>query len=209
MSPADYSDQTALVQGLFIQHLPALRGFVQSFVRDWALVDDVVQETFTTVNSKAGDFQRGTNFRGWVWTIARFKALQLLEKKPTAGQALAPEVIEALCAQEKAEYWPLADRIEHLGSCMAELAPKARLAVELRYQQAHRPPEIARRMGWSIIEMAVSASAFIPARKATRAAGGTYMVRPCFVPTTSEPGYCSRVYSMQRPVHSCTTSMAK
>jgi len=151
-------DQTALVQGLFIQHLPALRGFVQSFVRDWALVDDVVQETFLTVNAKAADFEPGTNFRGWVWTIARFKALQLLGKTPATGGALNPEVIEALCAQEEAMHWPLEDRIEHLAACVAELAPKARMAVELRYQQAHRPPEIARRMGWSVDAVHVALS---------------------------------------------------
>ena len=156
--PFESPDQTTLVQGLFLQHLPALRGFVQSFVRDWALVDDVVQETFLTVNSKAGDFERGTNFRGWVWTIARFKALQLLEKKPSTGQVLSPEVIEALCAHEDAEQWPLESRIEHLGTCLTELAPKARQAVELRYQQAHRPPEIARRMGWSVDAVHVALS---------------------------------------------------
>jgi RNA polymerase sigma-70 factor (ECF subfamily) len=156
--PHDSSDQIALVQGLFLQHLPALRGFVQSFVRDWALVDDVVQETFLTVNSKAADFQRGTNFRSWVWTIARFKALQLLERKPVTGQTFAPEVIEALCAQEESEHWPLEEHIEHLGTCLAALAPKARLAVELRYQQAHRPPEIARRMGWSVDAVHVALS---------------------------------------------------
>jgi Sigma-70 region 2 len=55
-------EQTALVQGLFVQHLPALRGFVLSLVSDFSLVDDVVQEAFLTVTAKAANFERGTNF---------------------------------------------------------------------------------------------------------------------------------------------------
>ena len=75
------SDQIAYVQGLFVQHIPALRGFVLSLVSDFSLVDDIIQETFLTVTKKADDFERGTNFRAWVWTIARFRTLQLIQKQ--------------------------------------------------------------------------------------------------------------------------------
>ncbi len=151
-------EQTALVQGLFVQHLPALRGFLLSLVSDFSLVDDVVQETFLTVNAKAAEFQRGTNFRAWVWTIARYKALQALEKALPVAQRFEPEVIEALCAHESAEQWYSEAQLRHLAACIQALAPKARELVELRYQQAHRPPEIARRMGWSVDAVHVALS---------------------------------------------------
>src|SRR5215210_1323902 len=80
-APAD-PEQTALVQSLFVQHLPALRGFVLSLISDFSLVDDVVQETFLVVTAKAASFQRGTNFRAWAWTIARYKVLQTLKRTP-------------------------------------------------------------------------------------------------------------------------------
>ncbi len=137
------------VQQQFVMHLPALRGFVQSFVRDWALVDDVIQETFITVNAKASQFKPGTNFRAWTWTIARHKALQLLEKRARRNECFSPEVIEALCAHEESETAFSERQIALLPVCIGKLAPRARQAVELRYQQAHRPPEIARIMGWT------------------------------------------------------------
>ena len=56
-------DPQALVQGLFVQHLPALRGFVTSLVSEFSLVDDIVQETFITVTRKAADFTAGSNPR--------------------------------------------------------------------------------------------------------------------------------------------------
>jgi len=152
------NEQLALVQGLFVQHLPALRGFVLSLVGGFDLVDDVIQETFLTVNAKAGEFRRGTNFRAWVWTIARFKVLQSLEARANRDQCLSAEVIDALCAHESAEEWHTEEQLRLLAGCMNELAPKARRAVELRYQHAHRPPEIARLMGWTVDAVHVALS---------------------------------------------------
>ena len=158
MADSPNPDQLSLVQGLFVQHLPALRGFVVSLVSDYSLVDDVVQETFLVVSAKAGQFQRGSNFRAWAWTIARYKVLQTLQKVPKAEQRLSDEVIESLCATEASEEWPAEDQLRQLAECVRELAPKARQAVELRYQQAHKPPEIARLMGWTVDAVHVALS---------------------------------------------------
>ena len=147
------------IQSLYVQHLPALRGFVLSLVSDFALVDDVVQETFLTVTKKADDFQLGSNFRAWVWTIARFKVLQMLEKARHAADRLSPVVIETLCAHEDAENdWETEQQLGHLKHCIEHLAPKAKQAVTLRYEQAQKPPEIARLMGWTVDAVNVSLS---------------------------------------------------
>ena len=150
--------QTTLVQQQFVQHLPALRGFVVSLVADFSLVDDVVQETFLTVTEKAANFQPGTNFRAWVWTIARFKVLQLLSNRGPAGGHLSTEAVEALCAHAGAEDWLEEAQLRFLSACIGELAPRAREAVELRYRHAQRPPEIAKRMGWTIDAVHVALS---------------------------------------------------
>lgn len=156
-TPAD-PEQTAVVQSLFVQHLPALRGFVLSLVSDFSLVDDVVQETFLVVTAKAAKFERGSNFRAWAWTIARYKVLQALEKNAPPPERFVPEVLDALCAHDTAETWFSDEQIAQLARCMEELAPKAREAVELRYQQAHRPPEIASRLGWTVESVHVALS---------------------------------------------------
>lgn len=158
MSNPPNPEQVAHVQGLFVHHLPALRGFVLSLLSDFSLVDDVVQETFLTVTAKAESFQRGSNFRAWAWTIARFKTLQLLEKSSAVNSQFAPDVIEALCAHESSQDWQMEEMLRHLGECVGELAPRARRAIELRYMQAHRPPEIARSMGWSVEAVHVALS---------------------------------------------------
>ena len=155
----DNGQHLALVQSLFVQHMPALRGFVLSLVGDFNLVDDVIQETFLTVNAKADEFQSGTNFRAWVWAIARFKVLQALESRASPKeQYLSPDVIEALCAHDTAEEWFTEEQMRHLVRCFESLAPKARRSIELRYMHAHRPPEIARLMGWTVESVHVALS---------------------------------------------------
>lgn len=157
--PHDPQNHLLHVQGLYVQHLPALRGFVLSLVSDFALVDDVVQETFLTVTQKAATFQAGTNFRAWTWTIARFKVLQMLEKVRNQASRFSPEVVAALCAHEDAEgEWGMEQQLAHLSACIGRLAPKAKEVVMLRYEHAHKPPEIAQLMGWGVDAVNVALS---------------------------------------------------
>jgi RNA polymerase sigma-70 factor (ECF subfamily) len=156
-SVAPDPEQLALVQELFLQHLPALRGFVLSLVSDFSLVDDVVQETFLTVNAKAASFKPGTNFRAWVLTIARYKVLQALART-RLEQHLSPDVVEALAADESAVTWHSEEQLRLLAACLEKLAPQARRTIELRYQQAHRPPEIAQLMNWTVESVGVTLS---------------------------------------------------
>lgn len=131
---------------------------VLGLVGDFSLVDDVVQETFMTVTQKAETFERGTNFRAWAAQIARYKTLQLLEKAKPVPERFTADVIEALCAHDGAQQYYDEEQLAHLANCMKSLAPRAREAVELRYQQAHRPPEIARLLNCTVDSINVSLS---------------------------------------------------
>ncbi len=136
------------VQMLFVQHTPVLRGFILALLPDFSRVDDILQETFLTVTKKAAEFQPGSNFVGWACTIARFKVLESGRHKGRT-QPLSCEVIESLCACEPEAVEDGEDRLRLLAECMKQLAPQSRRAIELRYQQAHKPAEIARQIGWT------------------------------------------------------------
>jgi RNA polymerase sigma-70 factor (ECF subfamily) len=145
----DSAQQTALVHGLFVQNMMAVRGYVLALMPDFSRADDIVQETFVTATAKAAEFQEGSNFKAWIFAIARFKVLEALRDRGCARMALAPEVIEALSAEESSGLG-MEEHLEALGACLKRLAPQAHRVIELRYQQAHRPPEIARLMGWNL-----------------------------------------------------------
>ena len=72
--PADPS-RLAHVQENFVRHILPLRGFIFGLVPRRHLVDDIVQETFVTACQKADTYEPGSNFKAWIFAIARFKAL--------------------------------------------------------------------------------------------------------------------------------------
>jgi len=52
--------------------------------------EDVVQEVFSVVLAKLADFRRdqpGDSFRGWLWTVTRSKAIDLLRRRRNRPQA--------------------------------------------------------------------------------------------------------------------------
>jgi RNA polymerase sigma-70 factor (ECF subfamily) len=157
-SPTDQNPEAAvrLVQKQFMQHSDLVRGFIRSLLADRAWADDALQETFLTVTRKAADFQPGTSFPKWACAIARYKVLEARRAMQRGGMLLSEEVIEALAVSEEATQ--LDPRLECLEECRRELPPTMRRAIDLRYQEDHRPAEIARRMGWKVEAVYVALS---------------------------------------------------
>lgn len=63
-------EHTLQVQRLFVEHHMRIQGFVFALLPDFALADDVVQETFLTVARKAHKFELGTDFLKWAKTTS-------------------------------------------------------------------------------------------------------------------------------------------
>ncbi|MEA3209353.1 MAG: polymerase sigma-70 factor, subfamily [Chthoniobacter sp.] len=175
--PEPIDPQTALVQQLFVQHIVPLRGFLLGLTADFHRVDDLVQETFLTVLQKAADFQPGTNFRGWVFAIARFKLLASFRDAGREPLIFDPDLIETL-SETAPDFSGNEQRFRYLPGCLEKLAPQARRAMTLAYQHGHPPREIAPHMGWTANAVKVALSrarnvirACIEHRLAAEAAG--------------------------------------
>jgi RNA polymerase sigma-70 factor, ECF subfamily len=155
--PVPTQQQTALVQQLFVQHVVPLRGFLLGLTADFHRVDDLVQETFLSALEKAADFQEGTNFRAWIFAIGRFRLLSAIRDAVREPLIFDADVIERL-AESAPDFSTNEQRARHLQPCMERLAPQARRAMELLYQQAHPPREIAPVMGWTVNAVKVALS---------------------------------------------------
>ncbi len=147
----------ALVQSLFLQHLVPLRGFLLALSGDNQRVDDLVQETFLTALEKAGEFEEGTDFRAWIFTIGRYKLLSALRDAGRDPLVFDPDVVEQL-ADAAPDFAVNDHRMPHLRACLDQLAPKARQAMALHYQHGHLPREVAPRMGWTVNAVRVALS---------------------------------------------------
>lgn len=60
------------------RHQQALRAFLRRACRDWALADDLAQETFLVAWSRIGKLEPGANVRAWLCGIGYNKALSAL-----------------------------------------------------------------------------------------------------------------------------------
>ncbi|MDX9868955.1 MAG: sigma-70 family RNA polymerase sigma factor [Kiritimatiellia bacterium] len=138
------------VQSLFVQHMTQVRAFVLSLMPDFSQVDDILQDVFLTVTAKAADFQEGTNFRAWVFTIARFRVLKSMNAMGKAFLPLSEEVVGQLAEEVPDAREGLDRRIRFLERCLEKLAPQARRMVRMRYYEELKPAKIAEELGLSV-----------------------------------------------------------
>ena len=143
-------DPVLRVQTLFVQHMPRIRAFALSLMPDFSQVDDILQDVFLTVTAKASDFQPGTNYLAWAFTIARFRVLKSMNAMDKAFLPLSEEVVELLAAECPDVGAEQDRRIGYLEQCLKKLAPQARRMIELRYYEALKPATIAERLGLSV-----------------------------------------------------------
>jgi RNA polymerase sigma-70 factor, ECF subfamily len=138
------------VQSLFISHQTALKSFILSLHPDFTLVDDILQETFLTITSKADDFKPGTSFLAWSRKIAFYKIKEARRRKESRWTSLDEDILDSLLASvpEGGEENQL-QKIEALNKCLGKLSPKALELVRLRYFAEHHPGEIATQIGWT------------------------------------------------------------
>ncbi|MEM1354939.1 MAG: sigma-70 family RNA polymerase sigma factor [Planctomycetota bacterium] len=147
IQPTGQPDPSSEVQRLFVQNATVIRGFIVTLMPNRDQVEDVFHEVFLVVVDKADDFEPGTDFLAWVFTISKFKVLQALKKTRTRRTSvLAPDVLESLIESAPTDSFS-EDTINALNVCVQTLAPAARRVVKLRYEDALKPAAIAERLG--------------------------------------------------------------
>lgn len=152
-------DQTLEVQQLFVDHLPALKRFILSLLPNRSEADDIAQEVFLTVTTKANEFVLGSNFKAWAFAIARFKVLEHLRRAKRDPHLLTDSVIEKL-VDEASDPDPERESLtlRALAKCIGKLAPKRKQAIELQYHRNYTPTEIAEQLGWGVNSVNVALS---------------------------------------------------
>jgi RNA polymerase sigma-70 factor, ECF subfamily len=147
------NDHLTRVQQLFLAHQEGLRAYALSIVRDFTTAQDIVQDAFLVVTSKAHDFDLESNFLAWASTIVRYRALDAMRR---ANQAiLSEETLSVLAACEAGQ---LDCRIEWLMECLEKLTPNVQRLLQLRYEDSLKASEIAALIGWSKNAVSVATS---------------------------------------------------
>lgn len=139
-------DASAL-EALFNRHARSVHGFLANMVRNEALADDLLQQTFLSVIRSADRYQRGAKVSPWLLTIAANAARDSLRRT-----RLRIEVAEPVTPEQEPSVTPaLSDpgarrRIE---AALATLPDQQREAVLLHKLEGLSFDEIGRSLGIS------------------------------------------------------------
>ena len=134
---------------LVVNHQPALRAFVLSLLPGSPEVDDVIQETNAEIGVKRGDFRIGTNFKSWMFSVAKFKVMSVWRDHQRQKVWAVPEDTLAMLV-ERIEAGALADtdsRHEALRVCLDRLRAEDRMLILNRYIADQNLDRLARESG--------------------------------------------------------------
>ncbi|MDA7598005.1 sigma-70 family RNA polymerase sigma factor [bacterium] len=125
---------------LLTAHQSALRLYVASLLPGESRAVDVAQQANTTIWKKRDDFEIGTNFKAWIFAIARFEVLNFRKKQAKDSRRLVfSEELEDMMAEELPQLANDLDiRQTALRDCMENLKTAERELILHRY--FHRTP---------------------------------------------------------------------
>lgn len=128
---------------LYDQEGGRLLGVAKRIVRDHALAEDLVHDTFIKIWSAAGSFDasRGTA-RGWLYSITRHLALNFVRNHAREVEQTAPH--EALAPPDATDALLHAGRLD---GCLQQLEPERRECIVHAYVDGYSHAEIASKLG--------------------------------------------------------------
>jgi len=127
-------DNTEFAQHI-TEHQRNLFGYIYSLLGNDASSWDVLQETNMVLWRKQEQFQAGSNFKAWAFTVARFQVMAFIrDRKRSPLDVLTPELLERFAedaGDAALEYEP---RLHALKECRKELTAKSLRLLDLHYR---------------------------------------------------------------------------
>jgi RNA polymerase sigma-70 factor (ECF subfamily) len=137
------SGDRSAMQGLYARHSTAVFRFLVRTVRDPSRAEDLMSDVFFDVWQQAGRFEGRSTVTTWMLTIARFKALSTLRRRP--HEELEPELAEAIEDEADTPEVTLqkASKAEAMRRCLDALSVEHRTVIDLVYYHELGVEEVA------------------------------------------------------------------
>jgi RNA polymerase sigma-70 factor, ECF subfamily len=134
----------AAMRTLYARHHLRVYHFILRFGSDPDRAEDLVSEVFLSVWRHAATFENRSQVSTWILSIARFKALTALGRRPESQ--LDEESMETIADDaETPEQTVLnADRRAQLRSCIAQMSSDHREVINLVYYHEKSVEEVAK-----------------------------------------------------------------
>ena len=135
---------------LFLRDQGDLKAFLASVVRDRSGVEDLFQEVSLVLWQSFSSYDPARPFGAWARGIAANKVLQSREKTRRIPLAFSPQAIQAVLEAFDRTEPDRGDAMDRMRACISKLPEKSRRLLALRYEEALKLGEIARRLGTTL-----------------------------------------------------------
>jgi RNA polymerase sigma-70 factor (ECF subfamily) len=131
------------MQVLFARHQVRVYRFVLRLVRDEPTAEDLISEVFLDVWRQAGRFEGRSAVSTWMLSIARFKALSVLRRRP--DEELDEEAAHAIedPADDPEVMLEKKDKSSFIRQCLKKLSAEHREIIDLVYYHEKSVEEVA------------------------------------------------------------------
>ena len=143
-------NESAVVEQLTELQL-VLRVYVQSLLPGDSSAHDVTQQANSTIWRKRGDFEIGTNFKAWAFSIARYEVLNYRKQQARSARlGFSMELNETIAEEISTRSGELESRHDALQRCLESLKAKDRELLLHRYHSTATLQEFSHRTGRSV-----------------------------------------------------------
>jgi len=132
---------------LLTPHKGDIFGFIFCMVHSLQDAEDVFQQSVITMWNKFDQFEPGSNFLAWAYSIARFKALNLIKSKRRAKVYFSEDLIDQLVQQEIDPTEVRDARLRALATCRQKLSSGDQALLALCYGESGTIRDAAERIG--------------------------------------------------------------
>lgn len=152
--------EAGVLETLIRRHADGLLGFLVRMMSDRGAAEDLFQETFLRVHTKADTFNPEQRFKTWLYAIAAHAAIDA-KRKTARGPGLvsldadddaSPALLEKLSAPvpHPSEKLSAKERKVRVRAAVDLLPPRQKATLQLAYFQEMTYPEVAETMGCTV-----------------------------------------------------------
>jgi RNA polymerase sigma-70 factor (ECF subfamily) len=142
-------------ESLVNRHGEAIQRQMRNFTRDSLQVDELVQEVFVEAYISLGKFRGEAPFRHWLSRIATLIGYKFWRNREKKSRQIPLSDISEPAAAEAGRTGDPEKAAQLLFELLAALPADDRLAMTLMYLEHLSQDEIARRLGWTRVALAV------------------------------------------------------
>lgn len=129
---------------------PRLTGFLIKRLGRAEVANEVLQEVNLTICRKASEFEMGTDFAAWAFSIARFQLLAFIQKEARDRHVFSEELVLALDSLDSSQQHSHAEKHEALQRCLKNLTPEQNEMIFRRYGESLSVKAMAAEAGRSV-----------------------------------------------------------